>query len=133
MNTSEKEIRYNTLLSSKVGGSESDHVLAMLRIGRSASWITDASGAPTQHLQYLPFGENFVDQRNTTWATPYTFSAKEKDQETGYSYFGARYYDSEMSIWLSVDPLRDMYPSTSPYMYVRGNPIMLIDPDGMKY
>jgi len=30
-----------------------------------------------------------------------------------------------------VDPLSDMYPSTSPYMYVRGNPIMLIDPTGM--
>ncbi len=45
-------------------------------------------------------------------------------------YFGARYYSSELSIWLSVDPLSVMYPSTSPYMYVRGNPIMLVDPDG---
>ena len=49
----------------------------------------------------------------------------------GYSYFGARYYDSEVSVWLSVDPLSDKYPSTSPYMYVRGNPIMLVDPNGM--
>ena len=46
-------------------------------------------------------------------------------------YFGARYYSSDLSIWLSVDPLSDMYPSTSPYMYVRGNPIMRIDPNGM--
>ena len=28
----------------------------------SASWITDGSGIPVQHLQYLPFGEPFVDQ-----------------------------------------------------------------------
>jgi len=48
-----------------------------------------------------------------------------------YDYFGARYYSSKESIWLSVDPLSDMYPSTSPYMYVRGNPIMLTDPNGM--
>jgi len=45
--------------------------------------------------------------------------------------FGARYYMSDLSVWLSVDPLSDMYPSTSSYMYVRGNPIMLVDPNGM--
>ncbi|RLD37378.1 MAG: hypothetical protein DRI74_06910 [Bacteroidetes bacterium] len=36
-----------------------------------------------------------------------------------------------MSIWLSSDPLSDMYPSTSPYMYVLGKPTALIDPNGM--
>jgi len=50
--------------------------------------------------------------------------------ETGYSYFGARYYDSDLSVWLSVDPLAGKYPSMSPYMYVGGNPTMVIDPDG---
>jgi RHS repeat-associated protein len=49
----------------------------------------------------------------------------------GYSYFGARYYDPELSVWLSVDPLADEYPSTSPFMYVRGMPIILTDPNGM--
>ncbi len=50
-----------------------------------------------------------------------------------FDYFGARYYDSDISVWLSVDPLSDMYPSTSPFMYVGGNPVMLIVPDGMKW
>jgi hypothetical protein len=31
-----------------------------------------------------------------------------------------------------VDPLADKYPSMSPYMYTAGNPVMLVDPDGMK-
>ena len=48
-----------------------------------------------------------------------------------FDYFGARYYDSDISVWLSVDPMSDMYPSTSAFMYVRGNPVMLVDPDGM--
>ena len=61
----------------------------------------------------------------------YTFSAKEKDSETGLSYFGARYYSSDLSIWLSVDPMSDKYPSTSPYAYCRNNPIILYDPNGM--
>jgi hypothetical protein len=45
-------------------------------------------------------------------------------------YYGARYYTPEVSIWLSVDPLADKYPSMSPYMYCAGNPVRLIDPDG---
>ena len=68
--------------------------------------------------------------RTTSWNAPYTFSGKEKDVETGYGYFGARYYDSGLSIWLSVDPMSDKYPSMSPYNYCANNPVILVDPDG---
>ena len=44
--------------------------------------------------------------------------------------FGARYYASDLSVWLSEDPLSDKYPSMSPYMYVGGHPTMVTDPDG---
>jgi hypothetical protein len=50
--------------------------------------------------------------------------------ETGYGYFGARYYDSELCIWLSIDPLSDKYPSLSPYTYCSNKPVKLVDPDG---
>ena len=51
--------------------------------------------------------------------------------ETGFSYFGARYYDSDLMIgWLSVDPMADKYPSLSPYAYCGWNPVKLVDPDG---
>ena len=43
----------------------------------------------------------------------------------------ARYYNSDLSIWLSVDPMADKYPSLSPYTYCSNNPIRLIDPNGM--
>jgi len=69
-------------------------------------------------------------ERNSSWNAPYTFSGKEKDAETGYGYFGARYYDSGLSIWLSVDPMSDKYPSMSPYNYCANNPVILVDPDG---
>ncbi|MBR5783932.1 MAG: hypothetical protein IKY43_02055, partial [Bacteroidales bacterium] len=46
------------------------------------------------------------------------FTGKERDSETGFSYFGARYYDSDlMTGWLSVDPMADKYPGLSPYAY----------------
>ena len=61
----------------------------------------------------------------------FTFTGKERDAETGYGYFGARYMDHElMSNWLSVDPMVDKYPGISPYAYCAWNPVRLVDPDG---
>ncbi len=60
-----------------------------------------------------------------------SFTGKEKDAETGYGYFGARYMDHElMTMWLSVDPLADKYPSISPYAYCAWNPLKFVDPGG---
>ncbi|MBR6068216.1 MAG: RHS repeat-associated core domain-containing protein [Bacteroidales bacterium] len=96
----------------------------------SVALVTYQNGTLQQHLQYLPYGGIFVDQRTSSYASPYTFSAKEKDAESGYTYFGARYYSDNMMMWLSVDPMSDKYPSMSPYMYCAGNPIKYFDPDG---
>ena len=96
----------------------------------SSSWITYTDGSPVQYLSYMPFGEPQIDQRSGDWNSRYTFSGKERDEETGYSYFGARYYDANLSIWLSRDPLADKYPSLSPYVYCANNPLRLVDSDG---
>jgi len=56
---------------------------------------------------------------------------EQRDEETGFGYFEARYMDHElMTMWLSVDPMADKYPSISPYAYCAWNPIKLVDPDG---
>ncbi len=61
-----------------------------------------------------------------------SFNGKEKDYESGFHYYGARYYWSELlTSWLSVDPMADKYPSISPYAYCTWNPIKLVDPNGM--
>ncbi len=98
----------------------------------SASYITDDNGNETQHLVYLPFGEDWVDLKYNTsqFETPFKFNGKEKDTETGYNNYGARYYSDYLSIFLSVDPMSDKYPHLSSYAYCANNPIMLIDPDG---
>ncbi|HOS58337.1 MAG TPA: RHS repeat-associated core domain-containing protein [Bacteroidales bacterium] len=98
----------------------------------STSWVTDSAKNGVQYCEYLPYGEPLVDQRSTTWSSRYTFSGKERDSETGYSYFGARYYHSDLSIWLSVDPMSDKYPNLTPYAYCANNPVILVDPDGEK-
>ena len=42
----------------------------------------------------------------------------------------ARHYNSALSIWLSVDPMADKYPSESPYVYCANNPVAMKDDDG---
>ncbi len=97
----------------------------------SASWITDGTGQPVQHIQYLPFGESFVNQHTSGYEERFTFTGKEKDSESGFYYFGARYYDCDLSgLFLSVDPMSDKYPSLSPYAYCAWNPIKIVDPNG---
>ena len=96
----------------------------------SSSWITFSDGKAVEHLHYMPWGEDFVRQRSTDWHAMYTFSAKEKDTETGYSYFGARYYSSDLSIWLSVDPMSDSIPHMTPYNYCKNSPTVMKDPNG---
>ncbi|MBK8850910.1 MAG: glycoside hydrolase family protein [Saprospiraceae bacterium] len=63
---------------------------------------------------------------------PYKFTGKESDPETDLTYFGARYYDAALGIWLGVDPLAEKYPAISPFTYVVNNPIRLVDPNGME-
>ena len=61
----------------------------------------------------------------------FVFNGKEKDYESGFHYYGARYYWSEvLTGWMSVDPKDDKYPSISPYAYCVWNPAKLVDPDG---
>jgi RHS repeat-associated protein len=96
----------------------------------SSSLITNLDGEIVQHIEYVPFGEVFIEERNNTWNTPYLFNAKELDEETGLYYYGARYYDPRISLWLSTDPLQEKYPNKTPYHYCSNNPINLFDPDG---
>ena len=51
--------------------------------------------------------------RLTNYRERFKFTGKERDEESGYDYFGARYYWSLLMHWLSVDPLSDKYPGVS--------------------
>lgn len=96
----------------------------------SSSYITNLNGEVVQHIEYVPFGEVFIEERNNIWNTPYLFNAKEFDEETGLYYYGARYYDPKLSLWLSTDPMQEKYANITSYCYVYNNPVMFIDPDG---
>ena len=97
----------------------------------SSSYITNLDGEVAQHIEYVPFGEVFIEERNNTWNTPYLFNAKEFDEETGMYYYGARYYESRVSLWMSTDPMEKNMPYSSTYTYCHNNPINRIDENGL--
>ena len=115
----------------------------------SSSYITNLDGEVVQHIEYVPFGEVFIEERNSIWNTPYLFNAKEFDEETGLYYYGARYYDPRLSLWMSVDPISNYdplnsenyldgehnggiynYANLNSYIYCYQNPVKLVDPNG---
>ena len=98
----------------------------------STSYITDRDANITQFDAYLPYGELLVDEHNSSEDMPYKFNGKELDEETGLYYYGARYMDPKISMWLGVDPMAEKYPNLTGYCYTMDNPIILIDPTGME-
>ncbi len=110
----------------------------------SSSYVTDVDGEIFQHLEYFPFGETWVEESSNTQRTPYLFTGKELDEETGLYYFGARYYDPRTSVWQSPDPILKSHLADSEqfselsfqlslYSYSRLNPVAFADPDGNDY
>jgi len=67
----------------------------------------------------LPFGQELVNRER------FSFTGKELDEELYY--FNARYYDSNLGEFISVDPVKDNHA----YSYVSNNPLMFVDPSGM--
>ena len=53
--------------------------------------VTSPEGEVVQHIEYVPFGEVFIEERNNIGNTPYLFNAKEFDEETGLYYYESWY------------------------------------------
>src|SRR5690554_6532323 len=111
----------------------------------SSTYLTDNFGRPSHYYETLPFGEMIVEHNQSsyykdpypttntgTYDNKWKFNGKELDDATGMYYYGARYYDPRISIFVSVDPLAEKYPDWTPYHYVHNNPVNMIDPTGME-
>ena len=98
----------------------------------STSYITDKDANITQFDAYLPYGELLVGEHSSSEDMSYKFNGKELDEETGLYYYGARYMDPKISMWLGIDPLVEKYPSVNGYCYTFSDPIGFIDPFGQE-
>lgn len=104
--------------------------------------MTDGGGAVTWKADYKPFGEE--SSTSGPSANDRRFAGKEKDEETGLSYFGARYEEAQTGRFIAPDPIRAVDTKSSKtnerllltpqrlnnYAYGMNNPYRYLDPDG---
>ena len=77
-------------------------------------------------VDYYPYGK----VHNGAETEKFLTTRHERDIETQLDYRGARFYDSDVARFLSLDEKLTKYPNLNPYNYVADNPIAFIDPDG---
>jgi RHS repeat-associated protein len=97
----------------------------------NVSELIESSGTVAAHYEYDPFGNVVVATGAYAAANPWRFSTKPVDAETGYCYYGYRYYNPLIGRWLNRDPI-DEEGGINLLVFVENNPVSLIDPNGLK-
>ena len=94
----------------------------------SSNVVLDRDANLINREEYRPYGESSFGSYGKK---RYRFTGKERDEESGPYYPGARYYAPWLARWTAADPA-GMVDGPNLYEYVRGNPVKLVDPDGME-
>ena len=92
----------------------------------------DETAAVITYEEYYPYGSSSYQAGRSAAEVSlkrYRYTGKERDDESGLYYYGARYYASWLGCWASCDP-KGMVDGTNLYAYVRNNPVQLSDPTG---
>ena len=92
--------------------------------------VTDENNSVISAQDYDAWGYLLQSREYESNESVYKFSGKERDKESSYYYFGARYYDSKVGKWGSMEPFFNKYIDLSPYVYVNNNPMIFSDKDG---
>jgi RHS repeat-associated protein len=98
----------------------------------SSSLELDENGKVISYEEYYPYGNtsyHAVRSDIEVSLKRYRYSGKERDEETGLYYYGARYYAAWLGRWVSCDPA-GMVDGVNLYEYVLNNPIRIVDYTG---
>ncbi len=97
-------------------------------LGNTRAIVNVMSGdSVIEQNEYLPFGMRLANPSCEQNSNRYRFGGL----DLALSDFGARFYDPFSARWTTRDPLASKYHSWSPYNYCAGNPVNVVDPDGM--
>lgn len=86
------------------------------------------TGNVAESYRYSVFGEEQLS--GDTALSPWRFSSKRVDPETGFIYFGRRYYSPKIGRWITQDPEGAM-DGPNLYAYVGNNPLIHVDLYGL--
>jgi RHS repeat-associated protein len=76
--------------------------------GNVVALISAAAGTAAAQYEYGPFGELIRATGPMASVNPFRFSTKFQDDETGFLYYGYRYYNPSTGRWLSRDPVGEV-------------------------
>jgi RHS repeat-associated protein len=101
-------------------------------LGSAILELDDAANVIT-YEEYFPYGSTSYQSVRSQTETPkrYRYTGKERDDENGLDYFGARYYASWLGRWVTPDP-EGPIDGLNLYLFTGANPIRFIDPAGTK-
>jgi len=99
-------------------------------IGNVTGLVDEASGQGVASYTYGPFGEVLGASGPRAQSCPFRYQTKLYDSETGYYYFGKRYYDPTTLTWLSRDPIRED-GGVNLYAYCGNDPVGNYDAVGL--
>jgi RHS repeat-associated protein len=97
----------------------------------SSSLELDDLAAIISYEEYTPYGSTSLQAvRSQVEALKrYRYTGKERDEENGFYYHGARYYAPWLGRWTSCDP-KNIAAGLNVYCYVKNLPTAFVDPDG---
>jgi RHS repeat-associated protein len=97
----------------------------------SASLELDQEAQIISYEEYTPYGSTSYQAVRGVTETPkrYGYTGKERDEETGLYYHGARYYAPWLGRWTAADPA-ELVDGPGLYNYCKGSPVTLLDPNG---
>lgn len=99
-------------------------------LGSCGVEIDGGSGDLLAREEFYPYGgSSYRAPTSGGAARRYRFTAKERDESTGLSYHGARYYAPWLGRWISVDPA-GLADSSNSFLYALANPVRFIDNSG---
>jgi RHS repeat-associated protein len=99
------------------------------RLG-SIDLLTDKDGVVVDKRSFDSFGR-VLSESNPSVSFRYGYTGRERDLESGLSYYRARYYDPNVGRFISIDPLGFEAGDTNLYRYVSNNSTNYTDPTGM--
>lgn len=99
-------------------------------LGSSTLELDEEAGI-ISYEEYTPYGSTSYQAVRSVTQSPkrYRYTGKERDEESGFYYHGARHYAPWLGRWTRCDPI-GMDGGINPYSYVEGNPIQFVDPSG---
>ncbi|VVB65065.1 Salmonella virulence plasmid 65kDa B protein [uncultured archaeon] len=97
----------------------------------SASLELDDQAQIISYEEYYPYGSTSYQAMGNNTETPkrYRYTGKERDEETGLYYHGARHYTPWLGRWIAADPI-GLADGADLFVYASGNPIGFKDPGG---